>query len=313
MSVLVIGGCGFIGSHLVEGLLEYNSSVKVVGSSCDLENIRHLGNEIEFIRGDITNREFIDKVVTSDLEGILHLAALINVDQSIDSPQPFFDVNVMGTINVLEAARKKDIHKVLYMSTCEVYGHIIKGKAGEDYPTNPRSPYASSKFAAERCALSYSYTYSSPKIVVIRGFNQYGPRQKSGVGGAVIPRFAEKLLRNETIQIYGDGRQTRDYIYVKDTVKGIIAAFEKDLPTGEVINLATGVETPIRDIAVRLCELANKDTQRYVEFVDSRPGELQRSCGDYGKAKRLLNWTPEVSFEQGLATTFDWYRQKLLS
>jgi dTDP-glucose 4,6-dehydratase len=310
MSILVIGGCGFIGSHLVEELLQRGKELKVVGFHCHLENLEPVKGRFNSIRGDIRDKDFIDSVIDADLEGILHLAALINVDQSIQSPELFIDTNVTATVNIMEAARKRNIPKLLYMSTCEVYGNVPQGKANESHPTNPRSPYAASKFAAERYLLAYSYTYAKPKIVIIRGFNQYWPRQNAGRAGAVIPRFATTILDGRKIQVHGGGNQTRDYVYVKDTVRGIADAFEKSLSNGEVINLATGVETSIRDIAVAICKLAGKDPEKHIEFVEDRPGQLMRSCGDYTKAKRLLDWQPTVPFEKGLSSTFDWYAKQ---
>jgi dTDP-glucose 4,6-dehydratase len=310
MSILVIGGCGFIGSHLVEELLRRGREVTVVGCHCHLENLEAVEGTFRSIRGDITDRDFVDSLIDADVEGILHLAALINVDQSIQSPELFLDTNVVATVNIMEAARRRNIRKFLHMSTCEVYGNIPSGKADEGHPTDPRSPYAASKFAAERYLLAYSYTYHKPNIVIIRGFNQYGPRQNAGRGGAVIPRAITRLLDGRKIQVHGDGSQTRDYVYVKDTVRGIADAFEISLPNGEVINLATGVETSIRDIALATCRLAGKDPQEYVEFVRDRPGQLMRSCGDYRKAQRILGWQPTVPFNEGLSLTFEWYAKQ---
>lgn len=313
MSILVIGGCGFIGSHLVEELLQRGNEVRVVGCRCHLENLQHIYGKFKSIRGDIRDKDFIDSIIDADTEGIVHLAALINVDQSIQSPELFFGTNVMATVNIMEAARKRNIPKLLYMSTCEVYGNIPQGKADESQPTNPRSPYAASKFAAERYILAYSYTYDRPKIAIIRGFNQYGPRQSARQGGAVIPKFITKLLSGQKIQVHGDGSQTRDYVYVKDTVKGIADAFEKSLSNGEVMNLATGIEISIGEIAVAICKLAGKEPEKQIEFVRDRPGQLMRSCGDYSKAKRLLGWEPTISFDQGLPLTFDWYSKRSAS
>ena len=307
---MVIGGCGFIGSHMVEELLQRGNEVTVVGCHCQLENLEDVKGMFKYIRGDITDKDFVDSLIDADVEGILHLAALINVDQSIESPELFLDTNVVATVNIMEAARRRGIHKLLYMSTCEVYGNIPSGKADESHPTDPRSPYAASKFAAERYLLAYSYTYDKPKMIIIRGFNQYGPRQNAGRGGAVIPRSIIRLLNGQKIRVHGDGNQTRDYVYVKDTVKGIADAFQTNLPNGEVINLATGVETSIRDIAVATCKLAGKDPQEYIEFVKDRPGQLMRSCGDYSKAKKLLDWQPMVPFNKGLSLTFDWYAKQ---
>ena len=310
MSILVTGGWGFIGSHLVEELLKRGNQVTVLGHPHHLENLESVEGRFKAIRGDIRHKDVIDNAIDANVKCILHLAGLINVDQSIQSPEQFFDINVMGTINIVEAARRSNIPQLLYMSTCEVYGNVSHGKADESHSTNPRSPYAASKFAAERYVLAYSYTYAKPKIVIVRGFNQYGPRQSAEQGGAVITRFITKLLNGEKIQVHGDGNQTRDYVYVKDTVRGIAHAFEKGLPTGEVINLATGVETSIREIAVATCRLTGKEPDKYIEFIKDRPGQLMRSCGDYSRAKKLLGWEPMISFEQGLSLTFDWYASR---
>lgn len=307
MSILVTGGCGFIGSHLVEELIQRGHEVSVLGWPYQLENLETVKGRFKYIRGDIRDKDVIDRAIGADVEGILHLAALINVDQSIQSPELFIDTNVIATVNIMETARIRNISKLLYMSTCEVYGNVLQGKADEDHKANPRSPYAASKFAAERYLLAYAATYDKPNIVIIRGFNQYGPRQNAGQHGAVIPKFITSLLSDRKIQVHGDGSQTRDYVYVKDTVRGIADAFEESIPNGEVINLATGVETSIRDIAVATCKLAGKKPDEYLEFVKDRPGQLIRSCGDSGKAKRLLGWEPTIPFEQGLSLTFEWY------
>lgn len=307
MSILVTGGCGFIGSHLVEELLRRGREVTVLGNNCQLENLQAVQGRYKSIRGDIRDKEVINRAIDQDVEGILHLAALINVDQSIHSPELFLDTNVIATVHIMDTARKRNIPKLLYMSTCEVYGNIPEGRADEEHPTNPRSPYAASKFAAERYLLAYASTYDRPNIVVVRGFNQFGPRQNAGQNGAVIPKFITRLLGNGKLQLHGDGSQTRDYVYVKDTVRGLADAFEHETPNGEVINLATGIETSIKELAVAVCKLAGKDPGDYIEFVKDRPGQLVRSCGDYSKAKRLLGWAPSLPFEQRLTETFDWY------
>ncbi len=306
MSVLVIGGCGFIGSHLVEELLARGKEVQVIGLKCHLENLAHLAPRFEFLRVDIADRDAVFHALDPSLEAVFHLAALVNVDQSLQNPGPFFAVNCQGTFNILEAVRRKGIPRLVYMSTCEIYGLIPSGKAPETHATDPRSPYAASKLAAEGFVLGYAHSFASPRTTIIRGFNQYGPRQGAGDAGAVIPRFATRLLQGQRIEVYGDGLQTRDYVFVKDTVRGIIDAFESELPSGEIVNLATGEEHTILDIARRLCRLTGKD-ESYIKFVPARPGELRRSCGDYAKAKKLLGWEPQTTFAEGLELTFRSY------
>ncbi|MBI4298469.1 MAG: SDR family NAD(P)-dependent oxidoreductase [Chloroflexi bacterium] len=309
--VLVTGGCGFIGSHLVEALLEKGYQVEVLARpNCDLSNLDYIPKKVKLVKADVESMEGLDRAVDDDLGGIFHLAALINVDQSISDPKIFLDVNVSGTFNVLEIARRKGVPKLVYMSTCEVYGNIPAGKADEGHPLNPRSPYAASKFAAERYALAYAYTYERPKIYIVRGFNQFGPRQSWGKYGAVIPKFMTALLAGEPIRIFGSGNQTRDYVYVRDTARGIVDIFDKDLPNGEIINLATGVEQSIKDIAEKICSLSQKDPAQWIKFDPGRPGELVRSCGDYSKAKGLIGWEPRTTFDEGLKETFQWYKPR---
>ena len=307
--LLVTGGGGFIGSHLVEELIQRGHKVIVMDLHHQWRSIGAIKGQFELIRGDIRDENCVNKVVDAEVEGILHLAALINVDQSIQSPDIFLSTNVMATANIIEAARRRNIPKFLYMSTAEVYGNVTQGKADESYPTNPRSPYAASKFSAERYLLAYSFTYAHPKIVVIRGFNQYGPRQNAGENGALIAKFIAKLLAGQKIQVHGNGNQTRDYVYVRDTARGIADAFEKDLPSGEVINLATGVCTSTLDIAISICKLARKQPEEYMGFVEDRSGQVLRSCGDFSKAKTLLGWEPSVCFNEGLHATFKWYAE----
>jgi len=308
MTVVVVGGSGFIGSHVVEELLDRGHDVHVL-SYYDSHNLKNVKAKIKFSKVDVRDIESLKSTIDSDVDGIINFAALINVDQSLETPEPFLRTNIIGACNVVEVARIKKIPKLLYMSTCEVYGNVPSGKADENHPTNPRSPYAASKFAAERYQLSYAYSYKEPIIKIVRGFNTFGPRQSSGPGGAVIPIFITRLLDNKKIKIFGTGEQTRDYVFVKDIARGVVGVFEKDLSSGEIINLATSKETSIKEITEKLCKLANKDFDETVEFVEARPGEIIRSCGDYTKAKRILNWEPKISFDEGLAITFDWYKK----
>jgi dTDP-glucose 4,6-dehydratase len=308
---LVTGGCGFIGSHFVDELLRRGWTVRVASRpNCGLVNVKHCLDRIQHFDVDITDRIAVSKLVTSDIDAIVHFAALINVDQSREEPYAFLDNNVVGTVNLIEAARQASVKRFVQMSTCEVYGNVPVGRADENHPLNPCSPYAASKFAAERYLLSYANTFHSPLITIIRGFNQYGPRQSAGKWGAVIPKFIVAAQSRQPIRVFGDGSQTRDYVYAPDTVRGIATALETDLPQGAIINLATGTETSIRQIAEKCCLLNGLDPGKSVEFIEARPGELMRSCGDYSKAQRLLGWKPTVDFEKGMKITSDWFAKQ---
>jgi len=308
MVVAIIGGSGFIGSHLVEILVGRGYDIHILSNN-GMHNLQGLKDKIKYFDVDVRDIETLKKAVGPNTEGIINLAALINVDQSLDAPEAFLRTNVIGAFNVLEVARLNKVPKLVYMSTCEVYGNVPSGKADENHTTNPRSPYAASKFAAERYQLSYAYSFKEPIINIVRAFNTFGPRQSFGKGGAVIPISITSMLDGEKIRIFGDGKQTRDYVFVKDTARGVADVFEKDLPAGEIMNLATGVETSIRATAEKLCKLANKDFAETVEFIDARPGEIIRSCGDFSKAKKILGWEPKTYFDEGLAITFDWYKK----
>lgn len=307
--ILVTGGCGFIGSHIVEKLVENGYNVSIISRPrCNHENIRHLLSKIKFYNGDVTDIKFLENTMRNmnSLECIVHLAALINVDESIKTPRLFWDVNVGGTFNVLECARKKDA-KVIKMSTCEVYGNVPKGKADEKHPTNPCSPYAASKLAADRYCFTYHNTYGLP-VTIARPFNIYGPRQSAAMYGAVIPKFITRVLNNQPPLIFGDGLQTRDYVYVEDVAEGYLKLIKNNNFPGEAINFATGIDHSIGDIANRVIKFAGKEDILRPEFVNARQGELRRSCGDYSKAKKLLGWEPKVSFDEGLKKTIAFFK-----
>ncbi|HLC48495.1 MAG TPA: SDR family NAD(P)-dependent oxidoreductase [Candidatus Norongarragalinales archaeon] len=312
MRILVTGGCGFIGSHVVDELTSRGHEVEVLSRpNCNLSNIRE-HKSIVHHNADISDREKVFAEIGKGLDGIIHMSALVNVDQSRNEPLRFLDVNVGGTVNVMEAARQKGIPRYLHMSTCEVYGNIPSGKATEEQPLNPRSPYAVSKFAAERYVLAYAHTYPEMGIRMVRGFNQYGPRQSAEKFGAVIPKFITQALKGERMKVFGGGEQTRDYVFAKDTARGISDAFENTtLANGEIINLATGLDYSIMQIAVRIAELTGKAPKEAIEHVDGRPGELMRSIGDSSKAKALLGWVPTVKFDEGLKITYDWFRAQM--
>jgi len=304
--ILVTGGAGFIGSHVVENLLERGEDVTVVFDKTKPGKIPHLVNKVSFVHGNIRNFEDCRRAL-KDVEAVIHLAALINVDHSINAPLEFYETNVKGTMNLLEAVRQEEsVEKFVYMSTCEVYGNIPEGKASEDAPCNPRSPYASSKYAGERYCLSYHHTYDNPEITVIRGFNIYGPRQSYGARGAVIPIFIQKILNSEPPIIFGDGKQTRDYNYVKDLTKGIVSATFKRGIGGEIINLASGEPVSILWLANIIARLMNSPLKPV--HKEGRPGELKRSCGDNSKALKLLGWKPETPLIDALKETVKFFR-----
>lgn len=291
--VLVTGAGGFVGSHLCEELLRCGCEVTAM-VHYNVDKISHLKGKLNIIRSDI---RFIDECMeaTEDVDAVVHLAALIHVDRSRQLPQLFWDTNVGGTQNMLEAARKRCL-RFLHMSTCEIIGHIPHGKASENYTNGyPRSPYAASKHSAEAYCKAYHSTYDLD-IRIARCFNITGPRQKLGKKGAVIPIFINQALQENPITIYGSGQQIRDFTDVRDIARGVSELLLRPRLSGELIHLCNGVEWSVNDIAELILEVCDSDIQPI--HIDGRPGELVRSVGDNTKAYKLLKWKPRVELKQ---------------
>jgi len=310
MKVLITGGSGFIGSHLVEKMISEGFDVRILDQQKKLDNIKNLlpNPRIEFVEGDIRNYDACKKAVNG-CDFVSHLAALISVDHSIQEPRPFWDVNVGGTFNLIDASLNAKIKRFQYMSSCEMLGHIeYPNKATENWPTYiPRSPYAASKLAAETYCNSYHITYDFP-VVITRAFNVFGPKQNPGSRGAVIAKFITTILQNQVPTIYGDGEQSRDWTFVKDIVDGIFKAINSDRTEGETIHLCSGIDRKVKDIAEKVIEICGKNGKIKPVFIKERSGELRRSCGDYTKAKKLINWEPKVKFEDGLKLTLEYFK-----
>jgi UDP-glucose 4-epimerase len=308
--ILVTGAAGFIGSHLAEELVKNGHSVKIIDdfSSGSVNNILGLFNYRNFkmIRGSITNRELISKAM-SNIDVVFHLAAQVHVDRSIIEPRHTFEVNTLGTLNILDAALENDIELVVYASTSEVYGSAKYVPMNEDHPMNPASPYAASKAGADRLCFSYYNTYKLP-VVVVRCFNTYGPKQKGAGYAAAIPKFLRRALSGLPPIIYGDGKQTRDYMYIKDAVnayKLVLSSYENVL--GKAVNFGTGKEISILNLANTIFHLCG-NKQRPVK-VAPRAGEVKRLCADISLAKKELGFAPKYSIEEGLIEFQKWYRE----
>lgn len=272
------------------------------------DNLDHIKDKIEIVKADI---RFQDECLEAckDVDAIIHTAACIHVDRSRQYPQLFYETNVGGTMKMLEAGRREDA-KFIHISSCEVLGNIPEGKADEEYAfKQPRSPYASSKHAAESYCHSYHTTYDL-SINIVRPFNYRGPRQKLGKKGAVIPTFVDKVLRGQPPTIYGSGDQTRDYVDARDVARGIALIIESKY-RGEMFHLCTGVEISINEVAAKIIEACNAEMTPI--YIDARPGELIRSVGDYSKARRLLGWEPQYSFEETLRDVVEYLSSDCLA
>jgi UDP-glucose 4-epimerase len=311
LKILITGAAGFLGSHLSEkyvneGHIVYGIDNLLNGNLNNVRTLLHRKN-FKFIHDDIRNKELYSKIPT-DIDVVIHLAAQIHVDRSIVNPEETFDINVSGTMKILEYARMNDINKILFASTSEVYGSAKYVPMNEDHPLAAQHPYGVSKIAADRLCYTYNETYDLG-IDIIRCFNFFGPRQKDSGYGGVIAIFINRVLQNKPPIIYGDGNQTRDYMYVDDAVNAYDKVLHsKDNPGKYGINFGTGTEKSVNEIAELTIKYAGAGDNLKAIHVDPRPTEVQRLFADISKAKELLDFTPKIHFEQGISLLMDWYK-----
>jgi len=311
MVVLVTGGAGFIGRWVVKKLLLNNKEVVVIDdlSNSKEENLSELEdntNFIEFIKKDIKEKEEIDALFLKyNFSICIHLASQINVQESIDFPEKYFENNVIGTYNILEAARKNNT-KVILIGTCLVYDLADSNEQiNEIHRVKPSSPYAGSKIAAEQLALSYYYSYKLP-IIILRPFNTYGPFQKTNMEGGVVSIFVKRKLNDEKLLIFGDGSQTRDLLFVEDCADFILKVFDCEKCVGEIINVGTGKDISINDLAMLI--VGDKTRIEHVKHHHPQ-SEIMKLVCDNSKARILLNWEPSTSLEEGILKLEAWLKQ----
>ena len=311
MKILITGAAGFLGSHLSEKYVRDGHIVYALDNllNGNLNNIRTLlhRKNFKFIHDDVRNQEIYQRLPT-DLDAIVHLAAQIHVDRSIVNPEETFNINVNGTMKVLEFARMNDIEKILFASTSEIYGSAKCVPMNEDHSLSAQHPYGVSKIAADRLCYTYNETYDLG-IDILRCFNLFGPRQKDSGYGGVIAIFINRILQNKPPIIYGNGDQTRDYMYITDAVD----AYDKVLtstnnPGKNGINFGSGTEKSINEIAELILKHANSDKSLKPIHVDPRPTEVQRLYADISKAKTVLKFEPKTNFEEGIISLLDWYK-----
>ena len=307
-SALVTGGAGFIGSHLVDTLVAAGCKVAVVDnlSSGKYANLKHLEGQFAFYRDDIRNEQAIN-AAAEGCEVIFHMAAIVSVPQTVENPVDSAAVNDTGTLLVLDAARKKKAWRVIFSSSCAVYGDDPRLPKQEDMEPKPKSPYAVQKLAAEHYAKVYHEIYGL-ETAVLRYFNVYGPRQDaSSPYSGVITIFMTKALHHAPAVIYGDGNQSRDFVYVQDVVRAnLLAASAKEI-SGEAINIGSGSSVNINHLWKAICTLCGQDLKP--KYAPKRPGDIVESVAAIDSAISLLGFEPETSFEEGLKSTFEWYRK----
>lgn len=304
MKVLITGGAGFQGSHIAEQCLVAGHDLTILNtySSEAEENIQELAKHSRVVWGSVTDPEIVGKTIRGQ-EAVIHMAARINVDESIQMPHSYLATNVIGTNNVLEAVRNQGC-RLLYSSSCEVYGSAGENSISEDRELRPHSPYAASKAGADRLCFAYWKTYGTD-VTVVRPCNIYGPRQKRGPGGAVIAIFAERALAGENLTVFGSGEQRREYMYIDDLVAGYMRVLEEPGMSGEAINLGSG-ETPS---VIEIANLIRRTIGVEIEYGPPRSGEVDGFLLDSSKASSL-GFHPKISFANGIEMYINWCRER---
>ena len=315
-NVLVTGACGFIGSHLVEELLDQGANVKALvyynsfnnwGWLDTLENSKK--DSIEVISGDIRSNDGLKDAIKGS-HVIFNLAALIAIPYSYVSPSSYLKTNVEGTLNVLQLALENNVDKVLQISTSETYGTAQYVPIDEKHPMQAQSPYSASKIASDAIATSFYKSFGLP-VTIIRPFNVFGPRQSAR---AVIPTIISQIISGNKEILLGSPDPTRDFTYVKDTVNGMRRIAENDKTVGEVINIGTGKEVSIKELAFLIKEISNSDVKFKFENEERiRPvnSEVNRLLCDNSLLQEKVDWIPKIELKEGISETIDWFKENI--
>lgn len=312
MAVLITGGAGFIGSHLVDKLVERGEKVVCLDNfdpyydpNLKRKNIKHhLGNKnFKMVEGDVRDQKILRKIFEKNkIEKVVHLAAKVGVRPSIRDPLVYEDVNVRGTLNLLETCKKQKLENFVFGSSSSVYGDVKKLPAAEDDVLNPISPYGASKRTCELYCRTYSSLYGMP-VVCLRFFTVYGPRQRPDMA---IHKFTRLISEEREIEMYGDGSSKRDYTYIDDIVKGTLSALGRKFDF-EIFNLGSSRSVELRHLISILEEKLDKKAN--IKQLPEQPGDVSATCADISKARRLLGYDPKTSIEDGIENFVKWYKQ----
>jgi len=309
--IMVTGGAGFIGSHIVDRILKQDYEVVVIDdlSQGRLENISGNLNDknFKFIKADIRDVGKVEETV-KDVDAIFHEAAVTSVTRSFEDPIYTNDVNAAGTLNLLKACLNSNVKKFIYASSCAVYGEAESPQQSEETPTSPISPYAAAKIAAENYCKLFNRRYGL-EAIVLRYFNVYGSRQLwSSPYSGVIAKFIDRLMRGEPLVIHGDGEQRRDFVNVSDVVEANMLALEGSSVPSDLINIGTGIATSIKDLANLLIDMTGRKHLKPA-FDQPRMGDIRHSCADISKARRVLSYEPKVPLIEGLTRLLKDYEE----
>jgi UDP-glucose 4-epimerase len=299
-NVLVTGGAGFIGSNLIKQLVKYNNSITILDNfSSGYRDYLLPFPSVNIINGDIRDQAIVE-IALHDVDTVFHLAASVGNKRSIDYPITDAETNVIGTLNVLEVARKNKIHKIVVASSAGIFGELKTIPIKEDHPIEPDSPYGCTKLCEEKLSLSYSKLYDM-EVICLRYFNVYGPNQRFDAYGNVIPIFVFNMLQNKPILIYGDGEQTRDFVHVDDVVQANIKAAEVTGISG-AFNIASGTCVTIN----RLIEIISENRNIEIKHVSERFGDVRHSLADISLAHEKFGYNPIVDLEKGIKQYIEW-------
>lgn len=306
--VLVTGGAGFIGSNLVKKLVERGNSVTVLdnfisGYPVNLDPFP----TVRIIEGDVRDQPAVTEAIRG-AKVVFHLAASVGNKRSIDEPLTDAAINVLGTIQVLEAARKEGVRKIVTSSSAGIFGELKSLPIREDHPVEPDTPYGCSKLCEEKLCLAYAKLYQL-EAVCLRYFNVYGPNQRYDAYGNVIPIFVFRMLRNEPLHIFGDGEQTRDFVHVDDVVQANMKAAGSSGVSGS-FNIASGTRVTINTLVKMITKNNSADTR--IEYGPRRPGDVLHSLADISLARKLIKYNPNVELKNGIEGYVEWAKKDML-
>lgn len=307
MQYLITGGAGFIASHIAEDLIAKNHDVVLI-DDMSAGSTKNIQPDAEFIKGSVTDRALLSEICkTHTFEGIFHLAAVASVQKSIEDPILVHEVNATGTLNILSAAKEHGIRKVVLSASAAAYGDNPVFPKREDMLPEPLSPYAVSKIAGEMYCRNFADLFGV-ETAALRYFNVFGPRQDPNAEyAAVIPKFTEKIVRGNKPIIFGDGNQTRDFVFVKDVVQANMLAMNSH--TCGLFNIGTGIQTSLNDLAGMIMRAAGVSCD--IIYEAPRPGDIRYSVADITKAKQELGYAPKYSIEDGIKETVEYFRNLL--
>jgi UDP-glucose 4-epimerase len=309
-NIVVTGGAGFLGSHVVQLLIDSNYDVTILddfsnGKSLHLEPLSN-SPKLKVIHGDVTNTNDVKKA----FEGchiVIHLAVLC-LRQSIKEPTRVNEVIVQGTLNCLEVARQNQMELFLNCSSSEVYGTANYVPMNEHHPLHPETPYASAKVAQDMYVYSYGRTFGLP-WTTIRPFNMYGPHSHwQGHRGELIPKMIVRAMNKKPLVVFGNGSQTRDFTFVRDAAKAIVAVVEQSSSRNKIINFCSGSETSIQKIAELICNNFDLDPEVFIQTQSPRPGDVERHFGDNSRFEKLVGFLPRIDLDEGIRRTIEWFQ-----